>query len=98
MIKQRQCGSCGTIGMERAIRGVKRDFQGQMLTIPAVDGWHCLNCEEVEFVNSEEAERFFAAAQASQEEALRQQAEAIRAIRSRLGLTQKQAAELLGGG
>jgi HTH-type transcriptional regulator/antitoxin MqsA len=84
--------------MERAIRDVNRDFQGQTLTIPAVDGWHCPNCGEVEFASREEAERFFAVAQASQEEATQLQAEAIRAIRSRLGLTQKQAAELLGGG
>lgn len=98
MIEQHQCGSCGMTGMELAIRDVKRDFQGQMLTIPAVNGWHCPNCGEVEFATGEEAERFFVAAQAIQQEALRQQAEAIRAIRSRLGLTQKQAAELLGGG
>jgi len=98
MIEQRQCGSCGTSGMERAIRDVSRDFQGQMLTISAVDGWHCPNCGEVEFATRAESERFFAAAQAIQEEATRRQAEAIRAIRNRLGLTQKQAAELLGGG
>lgn len=98
MIEQRLCGSCGMTGMERTIRDVQRDFQGQMLTIQAVDGWHCPHCGEVEFATVEEAERFFATAQALQQEALRQQAEAIRAIRSRLGLTQKQAAELLGGG
>jgi len=98
MIEQRQCGSCGTNGMERAVRDVSRDFQGQTLTIPAVDGWHCPACGEVEFADGEEASRFFAAAQAAQQEAARQQAQTIRAIRSRLGLTQKQAADLLGGG
>jgi HTH-type transcriptional regulator/antitoxin MqsA len=84
--------------MERAVRDVAREFQGQNLTISAVDGWHCPACGEVEFADGVEASRFFAAAQAAQDETMRRQAQAIRAIRSRLGLTQKQAAELLGGG
>ncbi len=98
MIEPRQCGTCGTAGMERAIRSVSRDFQGQVLTIPEVDGWHCPACGEVEFAAPEDASRFFAAAQAAQRESLQAQARSIRAIRKRLGLTQKQAAELLGGG
>lgn len=98
MTEQRSCGSCGAAGMQRAVRDVARDFQGQSLTIKAVDGWHCPACGEVEFSGAEEASRFFAAAQAAQAEAIRNQAETIRAIRQRLGLTQKQAAELLGGG
>ena len=98
MNERRQCGSCGAFGMERGIRDVSRDFQGQALTLSAVDGWHCPTCGEVEFASSEEASRFFAAAQAAQAESIRQQAQSIRAIRNRLGLSQKQASELLGGG
>ncbi len=77
MTEPRQCGTCGAIGMERAVRAVSRDFQGQMLTIPAVDGWHCPVCGEVEFVSPEEASRFFAAAQATQRESLQAQAQSI---------------------
>ena len=80
MNEQRQCGSCGTTGMERAIRDVNRDFQGHTLTIPAVDGWHCPSCGDVEFASREEAEHFFAAVQATQKEATLRQADAIRAI------------------
>lgn len=98
MTEQRQCGACGALGMEHTVRDVARDFQGQSLTIPAVDGWHCPVCGEVEFASQAEASRFFAAAKACQQQAIESQAKSIRAIRNRLGLTQKQAAELLGGG
>lgn len=84
--------------MERAQRDIRRDFQGQTLTIPAVDGWHCPTCGEMEFADSEDAARFFAAIQTAQQHAIQQQAKTLRTIRSRLGLTQKQAAELFGGG
>ncbi len=79
MNEQRQCGSCGMKSMERAILDVNRNFQGHTLTIPAVDGWHCPSCGEVEFASREEAERFFDAAQANQKEATRSQAEALSA-------------------
>lgn len=98
MTEPRQCGSCGMQGMERATRDVNCEFLGQQLTIPKVDGWHCPACGETEFATKEEASRFFALSQAAQAEAVRTQAQAIRAMRNRLGLTQKQAAELLGGG
>lgn len=84
--------------MERAQRDIRRDFQGQTLTIPAVDGWHCPACGEMEFADSEGAAWFFAAVQAAQQHTMQQQAKTLRSIRSRLGLTQKQAAELFGGG
>ncbi|MGZ8218030.1 YgiT-type zinc finger protein [Methylomagnum sp.] len=66
MTEPRLCGSCGTAGMERAIRDVTRDFQGQAITtIPMVDGWHCPACGEVEFATREDASAFFAMAQAT---------------------------------
>jgi HTH-type transcriptional regulator/antitoxin MqsA len=97
-MSDRQCGSCGAGGMVRAVRDVSRDFRGQTVTIAAVDGWHCATCGEVEFASKAEAKRFFAKAQNEQQAIIRSEAEKVRLWRKRLGLTQKRAADLFGGG
>lgn len=94
----RQCGSCGAGGMVRAVRDVSHDFRGQVVTIAAVDGWHCPSCGEVEFASKAEAQRFFAEAQNAQQAIIQSEAERVRLWRKRLGLTQKRAADLFGGG
>ena len=95
---KRQCGSCGASGMVRAARDVSRDFRGQTVTIAAVDGWHCPVCGEVEFASEAAAKRFFAKAQKAQQAVIQSEAERVRIWRKRLGLTQKHAADLFGGG
>ena len=97
-MSDRQCGSCGAGGMVRAVRDVSRDFRGQTVTIAAVDGWHCQTCGEVEFASKAEAKRFFAKAQKEQQAIIQSEAERVRLWRKRLGLTQKRAADLFGGG
>jgi HTH-type transcriptional regulator / antitoxin MqsA len=97
-MSERRCGSCGTVGMVRSVRDVTREFRGQGIAIHQVDGWHCPACGEVEFASRAEASRFFAEAHAAQQAVIRSQAERIKAWRRRLGLTQKQAAEIFGGG
>lgn len=94
----RQCGSCGASGMIRAVRDVSRDFRGQALIIAAVDGWHCPACGEVEFASEAAAKRFFTKAQKAQQAIVQSEAERVRQWRKHLGLTQKRAADLFGGG
>jgi HTH-type transcriptional regulator/antitoxin MqsA len=84
--------------MERAVRDVARDFRGQTLTIAAVDGWHCPTCGEVEFASKAAAKHFFAKAENEQQAIIQSEAERVRQWRKHLGLTQKRAADLFGGG
>jgi HTH-type transcriptional regulator/antitoxin MqsA len=84
--------------MVRAVRDVVRDFRGQNVTIAAVDGWHCASCGEVEFASKAAAKRFFTEAQTEQQAIIQTEAERMRLWRKRLGLTQKDAADLFGGG
>lgn len=94
----RQCGSCGASGMVRAVRNVSRDFRGHAVTIAAVDGWHCPSCGEVEFAGEAAAKHFFTEAQKEQQAIIQSEAKRVRLWRKRLGLTQKRAADLFGGG
>ena len=71
MNEKRQCGCCCYKGMECTIKPVSRNFKGQTLTFPSVQGWHCPLCGEVEFADSEEAWKFFATAQAAQEKSIK---------------------------
>jgi len=97
-MSNRQCGSCGAGVMVRAVRDVSRDCRGQTATIAAVDGWHCPVCGEVEFASEAAAKRFFSKAQKAQQTIIRSEAERVRQWRKRLGLTQRHAADLFGGG
>lgn len=84
--------------MVRAVRDVARDFRGQTVTIAAVDGWHCPTCGEVEFASKATAKHFFAKVQNEQQTIIQSEAERVRQWRKHLGLTQKRAADLFGGG
>ena len=97
-MESRVCATCGAAGMLYGRRDVTRDFEGTPLTVPDVEGWFCNNCGEVEFAESEAAERFFEQATALQQQARNKQGAELRAIRKRLKLTQREAAELFGGG
>lgn len=98
MMDTRICSTCGHAGLHHSTADVTREFRGLPITIPAVEGWHCTACGEVEFDSTEAATQFFQAAQSLQQDALRDQARHIRQWRKHLGLTQRQAGELFGGG
>ncbi len=72
-------------------------YKGRTMTIPAVSGWHCPVCAEIQF-DAGEGERYSAAIDAFTASINTQQAEFIRATRKRLHLSQKQAAATFGGG
>jgi len=77
---------------------IAREFEGSTLTIPDVEGWLCGSCGELEFADEEAAQGFFEQVSSLQQLERNRQAAELRAIRKRLKLTQRQAAELFGGG
>jgi HTH-type transcriptional regulator/antitoxin MqsA len=79
-------------------RDIARNYEGAVITIPEVAGWFCTACGELEFDSPESARSFFEQVTALQQQERARQAEALRAIRKRLKLTQRQAGELFGGG
>jgi len=95
---KRQCSSCGAPGMAYGRREIIRDFEGSAMAIPDVEGWLCAACGELEFETPESARSFFERVTVLQQQARARQASELRAIRKRLNLTQRQAAQLFGGG
>ena len=79
-------------------RDITRDFEGAAINIPDVEGWFCTACGELEFDTPEAARSFFEQVNVLQQQERSRQAAELRAIRKRLKLTQRQAAELFGGG
>ncbi|WP_312283662.1 type II toxin-antitoxin system MqsA family antitoxin [Candidatus Igneacidithiobacillus taiwanensis] len=66
-------------------------------TVPAVSGWHCPVCGECEF-DEGEAQRYADALAEMRKSAAIRQGQALRAIRKRLRLSQRDAGLLFGGG
>lgn len=95
---KRQCSSCGTPGMVYGLRDITRDFEGTTITLPNIEGWFCSACGELEFDSAESARIFFEQVTVLQQQERARQAAELHAIRKRLKLTQRQAAELFGGG
>lgn len=78
-------------------RDLKARVRKHQVTVKSVLGWHCPKCGEVEF-DPGEGQRYAAALQTLADKMAAKEAADLRAIRIRLGLTQKAAAELTGGG
>lgn len=78
-------------------RNLKVQVKNQQATVKGVLGWHCSVCGEVEFDHGE-GQRYSAALEALADTVAAEDAAMLRSIRLRLGLTQKAAAELTGGG
>lgn len=78
-------------------RDLRAQVKNHQTTVKGVMGWHCPVCGEVEF-DPGEGQRYSAALDALADTVAAEDAAALRAIRIRLGLTQKAAAELTGGG
>lgn len=84
--------------MAQEKRDVRLAHKGRTCTVSGIFGWHCPKCGEVEFLDQDGSERFQAALEALSAEAAKEDAARLARIRKRLGLTQKQAATLTGGG
>jgi len=66
--------------------------------VPAVQGWHCPVCGEIEFTESASSDRYSAELAALRLTADKQRADSVRNIRKKLGLRQAEAGRLFGGG
>ena len=66
--------------------------------VPAVQGWHCPVCGEIEFTDPASSARYSAALATLRQVADKQRADSVRSIRKKLGLRQAEAGRLFGGG
>src|ERR1035438_1890903 len=73
------------------------EYQGTKAKVDGLSGWRCENCGEVEF-DASSAKRYAAAGDALVLRHRAKQSQEIRIIRRKLGLTQREAARLTGGG
>lgn len=92
------CLHCEQADMVKESRDIVAHAKGLTRIVPAVFGWHCPQCGEVEFLDESGSARFDAALEALNAEAAANTSATLRAIRKRLKLTQQEAARLTGGG
>ena len=98
--RPRYCLQCddGTV-LERGVRDVTGDMYGEPYFVKQVSGWHCPVCGEVEFAQDDDsALRVNAAIRAAGAKARENRAQALRATRKKLKLSQAEAERLFGGG
>ncbi len=91
------CLNCEAAEMERAKKDTVIEYRGQQIKVRAVDGWHCCECGEIEFAGKE-GERYAEALEKARSKVDAAEAEELARIRKKLGLSQRKAAELTGGG
>ena len=84
--------------LELKTKDVTVEARGESCVVPDVIGWHCPVCGEIEFTENESSERVWNAIEAMGAKARARDAALLAHARKRLKLTQKQAAELTGGG
>lgn len=72
-------------------------MRGRERLVEGVSGWHCPNCGEIEF-DPGEGERYAAAGDSLAAQIAAEDAAMLRSVRKRLGLSQRAAAQLTGGG
>jgi HTH-type transcriptional regulator/antitoxin MqsA len=95
------CASCGGAGLILDTRDIPHTYEGRTHVIKKVSGLFCPACGEVELdSNSEDGERFSREERAFVKKINRKLAEAafIAQARKKLGLTQREAGQLFGGG
>lgn len=72
-------------------------YRGHQTTVRALDGWHCPACGEIEFAGKE-GERYGQALEKLRLKVAVEEAAELARIRKKLGLSQRRAAEIAGGG
>lgn len=95
---QKICANCGSAAMVRSVRDSTKYYKGEAITVPAVAGWHCPDCGEIEFAIEVEAKRYSDAVSRAMGAIHATEQANLRATRKRLGLKQTEAAALFGGG
>lgn len=91
------CLNCASGEMLRARKDAVIEYRGQRAKIRALDGWHCPTCGEIEFAGKE-GERYAEALEKLRARVDAEEAAELVRIRKKLGLSQRKAAELTGGG
>ncbi len=91
------CLNCESSEMVRAKKDAVIEYRGHQTKVRALDGWHCPACGEIEFAGKE-GERYAAALEKLRSKVDAAEAEELARIRKKLGLSQRKAAELTGGG
>ena len=94
--------NCVNCGSRRGMRHFKKEdfdveYAGKTTRVEGLSGWRCESCGEVEF-DRQSARRYAAAGDTLVRGEREKQGQEIRRIRQKLGLTQRQAARLTGGG
>lgn len=79
-------------------KDVTVEVRGEYCIVPQVTGWHCPMCGEIEYTDNDSSDRVWNAIEAMGAQARARDAALLVHARKRLKLTQKQAAELTGGG
>ncbi|MEN9865692.1 MAG: hypothetical protein RL748_1282 [Pseudomonadota bacterium] len=94
-----KCPVCGAAELLHDTRDVAYTYKGEATTIPAVTGDFCPACAEV-ILDKEEGQRFGAMVREfnKQVNAAFVEPEFILRVRNKLGLEQREAAEIFGGG
>jgi len=96
----RYCLQCddGTV-LVHGVRDVADDVDGVPFFVKQVHGWHCPECGEIEFdLGSGDGLRYYDAMTAASAKARESRAQALRATRKKLKLSQAEAGRLFGGG
>ena len=94
-----QCPSCGVAGRVRDTRDLPYTYKGEATTIPAVSGDFCPACDEA-VLEAGESSRVSAAMLAFNKQVNASIVDPgfIAAVRKKLALDQREAAEIFGGG
>jgi len=88
------CLNCEKADMVDEVRDVTVRAHGFSTVVSGIKGWFCPNCGEIEFTGKGDGERYDAALRGLAE----QESQYLAQVRRRLKLSQKQAAEIAGGG
>jgi HTH-type transcriptional regulator / antitoxin MqsA len=94
----KSCAACGSAAMVRDTRDTTKNYKGEEIAVPAVEGWHCPDCGEIEFATSAGAKRYSDAVSVAMDAINTAEQAKLRATRKRLGLKQGEAAAIFGGG
>ncbi|OGR33971.1 MAG: hypothetical protein A2005_12560 [Desulfuromonadales bacterium GWC2_61_20] len=94
----RQCPGCGSRAMQHRTDQIETiRHGGDSVTVSGLSGWFCTACGEA-LLDEDSSRRYGEAGDALVERSRAAIKREIRRIRMKLGLTQKQAAEIFGGG
>lgn len=93
------CPICGAASVVHETRDLPYTYKGQTTTIPSIEGDYCDACGDAVF-SREAGDRYGAAIQAfiKQVNASEGAPEFIRSVRKKLGLDQREAGAIFGGG